>query len=177
MNMADVCEREKITREIKKTSESIRKKHRALRTGRIEEGIALNRHFKLLIEPLQLFVDIPGVLATKRESRNEDATSIPERERKEEEEHKKGEEAKTFKRFTTLHKSNNRSHDSVQSIIISCQNHIDNRVVFETTVDSLATKVQNQLQTSEGREALRAGLGPLCQKYVETILRGAQDKT
>jgi len=44
---------------------------------------------------------------------------------------------------------------------------------FETTEDSFATKVQNQLQTSESREALRAGLG---QKYVETILRGTRNK-
>ena len=42
--------------------------------------------------------------------------------------------------------------------------------------DSLATKVQNQLQTSEGREALRAGLSPLNQKYLEGVLRGARDK-
>ncbi|KAG5324087.1 YMD3 protein, partial [Pseudoatta argentina] len=48
--------------------------------------------------------------------------------------------------------------------------------VFETTEDSLATKIQNQLQTSEGREALRADLGPLGQKYVEAVLRGVQDK-
>ncbi|KYQ47199.1 hypothetical protein ALC60_13782 [Trachymyrmex zeteki] len=99
--MADVREREKIAREIEKTSESIRKKHRALRTDRIEEGIALDKHFKPLIEPLRLFVDNPG---------------------------------------------------------------------------GRATKVQNRLQTSEGREVLRAHLGPLSQKYVEPILSGAQGK-
>jgi len=37
MNMTDVRERERITRE--KTSESIRKKHHALKTDRIEEDI------------------------------------------------------------------------------------------------------------------------------------------
>jgi len=42
--------------------------------------------------------------------------------------------------------------------------------------DSLAMKVQNQLQTSEGREALWANLGSLDQKYVEAVLWGAQDK-
>jgi len=63
--MADVREREKIAREIEKMSESIRKKHRALKTSRIKEGrLALDRHFKLLIKPLQL-VDNSGVLATK----------------------------------------------------------------------------------------------------------------
>ena len=48
--------------------------------------------------------------------------------------------------------------------------------VFKTTEDSLATKVQNQLQTSKSRETLRAGLSPLGQKYVEAVLRGAQNK-
>ena len=81
--MADV--REKIAREIEKTSDSICKKHRALKTGRIETGIALGRRFKPLIEPLRLFVDSPGVRATTRESRDGDAASAHKRERKEEE--------------------------------------------------------------------------------------------
>ncbi|EGI66694.1 hypothetical protein G5I_04759 [Acromyrmex echinatior] len=42
--------------------------------------------------------------------------------------------------------------------------------------DSLTTKIQNQLQTSKSREALRAGLSPLSQKYVEAVLRRGQDK-
>ena len=77
--MANVREREKIAREIEKTSESIRKKHRALKIDKIEEGIALNRHFKSLIEPLRLFVDSPSMRATKRESRDEDAMSVSKR--------------------------------------------------------------------------------------------------
>ncbi|KYN40039.1 hypothetical protein ALC56_05566, partial [Trachymyrmex septentrionalis] len=44
--------REKIVKEIEKTSESIRKKHRALKTGRIEKDIVLDRHFKPIIKPL-----------------------------------------------------------------------------------------------------------------------------
>ena len=58
-NMADVREREraKIAREIEKTSESICKKHRAMKTGRIEENIMLDRHFKLVIKPLRLFLN------------------------------------------------------------------------------------------------------------------------
>ena len=84
--MADVREREKIAKEIEKRIESIRKKHRALKIGRIEENITLDRYFKPLIEPLQLFVDSPGVRATKRESRDKNATSVPKYEKKEEEE-------------------------------------------------------------------------------------------
>jgi len=49
-------EREKIAREIEKTSESIRKKHRALKTSRIEEDIALDRHFKPIIKSLQQII-------------------------------------------------------------------------------------------------------------------------
>jgi len=57
--MANVREREKIAREIEKMSESICKKHRALKTDRIEEDIALYRHFKPIIKPLQQIVDNP----------------------------------------------------------------------------------------------------------------------
>jgi len=52
--------------------------------------------------------------------------------------------------------------------------------VFETMEDSLAMKVQNQLQTLKGRETLHTQrditFGPLGQKYVEAVLREAQDK-
>jgi len=40
-----------IVKEITKTSDSIRKKYRALKTDKIEEDIALERHFKLIIDP------------------------------------------------------------------------------------------------------------------------------
>ncbi|KYN18665.1 hypothetical protein ALC57_09024 [Trachymyrmex cornetzi] len=90
--MEDVREREKIARENEKTSESIRKKHRALKTGRIEEDMALKRRFKPIIKPLRQIVDSPGMRATKRQSRDNDAASAPKRE-KEEAEEKEGEEA------------------------------------------------------------------------------------
>jgi len=51
-----------------------------------------------------------------------------------------------------------------------------NEDVFETTDDSLAVSVQNQLQTLEGQktlqETLREYLGPLSRKYVGVILIG-----
>ena len=122
--------------------------------------------------------------AIKRQSHDNNATSASKRERKEakEEEEEEGEKAsETFERSATPRKPDDRSHDRVQPITSTPRSKIvptieswDN--VFETTEDSLATKVQNQLQTSEGREALQIGLGPLGQKYVETILRGTRDK-
>ncbi|RLU23255.1 hypothetical protein DMN91_003458 [Ooceraea biroi] len=42
---------------IAKTSDSIRKKHRALKTGKMVEDAALERHFRPIIEPLQKLVD------------------------------------------------------------------------------------------------------------------------
>ena len=48
--VADV--REKIAKAIEKTNESIRKKYCALKIGRIDEGIALNRHFNRYFKPV-----------------------------------------------------------------------------------------------------------------------------
>ncbi|EGI64136.1 hypothetical protein G5I_07443 [Acromyrmex echinatior] len=122
-----------------------RKKHRALKTDRIEEGIALDTHFKSLIEPLRLFVDSPSVHATK-ESRATKMQRLP------------------------LNPITSTTRAKIVPTIELLKN------VFETMKDALVTKIQNQLQTSEGREALRGGLGPLGQKYVEAVLRGVQDK-
>jgi len=45
-NNNNIRECEKIAREIEKTSESIRKKHRALKTGKIEDNIAVKTRIK-----------------------------------------------------------------------------------------------------------------------------------
>ncbi|KYN50359.1 hypothetical protein ALC62_15387 [Cyphomyrmex costatus] len=73
-------ERGKIAREIERTSESIRRKHRALKTGRIDEDRALDRRFGPIVEPLRQIADSsPIVRAIKTES--PDAT--PKRKREE----------------------------------------------------------------------------------------------
>jgi len=68
----NIHEREKIAREIEKTSESIRKKHRALKTGKIEDDIAVKTRFKPIIEPLQKIVDSSSMRAIKDEPRDDD---------------------------------------------------------------------------------------------------------
>ncbi|EGI58068.1 hypothetical protein G5I_13859 [Acromyrmex echinatior] len=99
MNMADVREREKIAKEIEKTSESIYKKHRALKNDRIEEDMALDRHFKPIIKRRQI-VDSLAMRAIKRQSRDDDAASVTKRERKKkEEEEEEREKASETKRF------------------------------------------------------------------------------
>ncbi|KYN18431.1 hypothetical protein ALC57_09261 [Trachymyrmex cornetzi] len=50
-------DREKVAKEIAKTSDSIRKKYRALKTGKMKEDIALGRHFKPIIDPLKQIVE------------------------------------------------------------------------------------------------------------------------
>jgi len=45
----DIRECEKVVRKMEKTAESIRKKYRALKTGKIEEDIATKNHFKPII--------------------------------------------------------------------------------------------------------------------------------
>ena len=88
----------------------------------------MNRHFKPLIERLRLFIDNLGLRATKRKSRNEDATSVSKHERKEEKREEKEEASETFEHSTTLYKSNDQSH-RVQSIHLMCQNRTDDRIV------------------------------------------------
>lgn len=50
-------DRERIVKQIAKTSDSIRKKYRALKTGKMEEDMALERHFKPIVEPLKGIVE------------------------------------------------------------------------------------------------------------------------
>lgn len=52
-----ITDRERIAKQIAKTSESIRKRYRALKTGKMEEDVALERHFKPIIEPLKQIVE------------------------------------------------------------------------------------------------------------------------
>ncbi|KYN50170.1 hypothetical protein ALC62_01046 [Cyphomyrmex costatus] len=54
----NIAERERTAKLMAKTRESIRKKHRALKTGIMESEIALEKKFKPIVEPLRQIVDI-----------------------------------------------------------------------------------------------------------------------
>jgi len=56
----NICERENCE-EIEKTNKSIRKKYRALKTGKIQNDIAAKIHLGSIIEPLQNIVDSSSV--------------------------------------------------------------------------------------------------------------------
>jgi len=68
----NIREREKIVREIEKTAKSIFKKHRTLKTGKIEDDIATKNHFKPIMESLQKIVDNSSMRAIKDEPRDND---------------------------------------------------------------------------------------------------------
>ncbi|KAL6265838.1 hypothetical protein P5V15_002659 [Pogonomyrmex californicus] len=55
--MDNTKDREKIAKQIAKTSDSIRKKYRALKTGKIDEDVALERRFKPIVKLLKQIVE------------------------------------------------------------------------------------------------------------------------
>ena len=85
-----MCEREKIAKEIEKTSESIYKKHRALKIGRIEEDMALDRHFKPIIKTLRQIIHSPGIRTIKIELHYNDVASVLEKMKEKREEREGG---------------------------------------------------------------------------------------
>jgi len=50
--------RERIAKQIAKTSDSIHKKYRALKTGKIKENIGLEKHFQPIVEPLKQIISV-----------------------------------------------------------------------------------------------------------------------
>jgi len=176
VNMTEnIREREKIAREIEKTSESIRKKHRALKTGKIDDDIAVKTRFKPIIEPLQKIVDSSSMRAIKDEpelSDNDDVKTLSVQKREEE-------DAKCSKRKRSNTSSERKSKrldgldaspitSTPSATTVQPTMSLANEDVFETTDDSLAVSVQNQ--TLEGQNTLQEQLGPLSQKYVGAIL-------
>lgn len=174
---------EKIAREIAKTSESIRKKYRSLKTGKMEEDVALERQFKPITEPLkQLVENTVGVESNevkfeplnmsyeKKESQHgtkrsntslNDSliTSTPNK----------------LKRKKQLSNVTSTSIKDVQpSQILYEKTAPSIEEIYETTPERLVTSVQHILQTSEGQNSMRDHLGPLAQKYLSTIM--SQDK-
>jgi len=74
LDAKDIEERERLAKEIARTSESIRKKYRALKTGRMEKEIDLEKHFKPIIEPLKQIAENIG---SDNDSIMTDATVTP----------------------------------------------------------------------------------------------------
>src|SRR5580765_3626508 len=159
----NIREREKIARKIAKTSESIRKKHRALRNGKIDDDIAVKTHFRTIIEPLQKVVDSSLIAVKNEPESNADAKikTLPIKRYEEEEEEEEEEDVTPKKRKrlnanrSSMPRTSDRSKQSdalldeppitstpfattriVQSMIPEI---LANENVFETTGNSLET--------------------------------------
>ncbi|KMQ88246.1 hypothetical protein RF55_12298 [Lasius niger] len=184
----NICERKKIARKIAKTSESICKKHRTLKTGKIDDDIAVKTHFKPIIEPLQKIVDNSSPIAVKNElESNVDAKikTLPIKRYEEEEDTspKKRKRSNADRSSTPIGPTSDLSDASLDEPPITSTlsattkivqptipESLANENVFETTGNSLETSVRNVLQTPESQEMLQEHLGSLGQKYMGTLL-------
>ncbi|XP_077256460.1 uncharacterized protein LOC143894198 [Temnothorax americanus] len=199
-NGEEIRERERIANQIAKTSDLIRKKYHALKTGKMEEDIALERHFKPIIKPLrQISENTVGKESDVSKIENETTWEDEERKVKRKRPNASFNDSVMASTPVTLKRSINVPYNlseitkilqprkskrskvappneppiisSVQPTVLES---LANEDVFETTDDSLVTSVRQQLQTSEGQETLRDHLGPLSQKYVVAVLSGDQ---
>lgn len=178
--MDSSIDREKIAKQIAKTRDTIRKKYRALKTGKVEEDIALERHFRPIIEPLKQIVentvgDEPKPIESdtffsgeeysepKRKQSNVSfnnsiLTSTPIK--------------SALRRSQTVPTNFNKSLQNLQDSELS-HNHVSPiEDIFEVTNEPLVNSVRQQLQTSEGRKKLQMHYGPLGQKYMGAVLSG-----
>ena len=182
----DIKDRERIAKQIAKTSGSIRRKYHALKTGKMDEDIAAKRHFRPLIGPLQKIADNSSSFVVKKEPESDtdseiEALSIKKRE--EDATPKKRKRSDVLSDRSPTPRKSKRSDAplevppitstpsaTVRTVQPTMSELFASDDVFETTDDSLVTSVRNQLQTREGRETLRNQLGPLSQKYIEAVL-------
>ena len=193
----EAASREAIVKEIAKTSESIRQKYHALKTGKMEEDVELERHFKPITEPLkQLVENTVGVesnieplsivknetflpkkeIFKKRQSSKMDSlvTSTPKKKKLRNESF---ELLQTSSATPKRKKLKNESSELPQTSSVEPR-----RLLFEQPLEevyesstlepSFTTVVRNQLQTPEGLRLLQQHLGPLGQKYITAAFKG-----
>ncbi|KYQ53669.1 hypothetical protein ALC60_04233 [Trachymyrmex zeteki] len=143
--MDSIIDRERIAKEIAKTSDSIRKKYRALKTGKMEEDIALERHFKPIIELLKQIVE-NTVEPSKDPIKNETFFS-------EEDEEPKPKR----KRPSASHDNSIRASTPVKSMLSRSK-----------TVPSTLNEMSEIVEPRD----LSYVYGPLGQKYLKAVLNG-----
>ncbi|KYQ51996.1 hypothetical protein ALC60_08892 [Trachymyrmex zeteki] len=141
--MDSTIDRERIAK-FAKTSDSIRKKYRALKTGKMEEDIALERHFKPIIEPLKQIVKNTAE-SSKDPIKNETFFSGEDEEPK-----------PKRKRPSASHDNSMRASTPVKSML-----NRSKTVPF--TLNEMSEIGQEKLQTS---------YGPLGQKFLKAVLSG-----
>ena len=189
--MADnIREREKIAKEIAKTAESIRKKHRALKTGKIDDDIAVKTHFKPIIEPLQKIADNATILVKNEPDTDDDAGVTVKREdtlkkrktiKRYKEEDNDDEETPKKRRHARRNISMpldtslpiTSTPKSVQPVIPKT---LVDETVFESTRNPLEVSLRNRFASPGGQEILREHFGPIAHKYMSLLLDADEKK-
>ncbi|EGI64131.1 hypothetical protein G5I_07437 [Acromyrmex echinatior] len=149
--------KEKIAKEIAKTNDSIRKKYRALKTGRglwrdYGGGHALDKHFKPIIDLLKQIVE-NIVKFSKDPIMTETLFSGEDKEPK----------LKRKRSSFSLYNNPIQASRSVKSMLNQSKNLADKPLV---------TSIRHLLQTPEGQKKLHANYGPFGQKYLKVVLSG-----
>lgn len=193
-NGIDIKNREKVVEDIAKTSESIRKKCRALKTGQMEEDMVLERQLKPIIEPLKQIAQNVG--SVKSNTSTEQITvesgkvtpapdvNAPMRKKLCKTHRKLSSDSIGHPLVSSTPNEAKRQRINMHSSIplanhgmsIPCEPtlvHLPHAVedVYEITNDPFVTSVRRELQTLDGQEMLRTHFGKLGQKYVGEVLR------
>jgi len=166
LDAIDIEERERLAKEIARTSESIRKKYRALKTGRMEKEVDLEKHFKPIVKPLkQIAVNIGG----DNDTIMTDATVTPNiididvvNESSKKKRKRWSPEIISHKRSSTLLTSPIRASTPLQPrrLTFEPSNNIMEESIFERTNPSFVTSVRQRMQTTDGQEESIGPTGP-----------------
>ncbi|XP_067212825.1 uncharacterized protein [Linepithema humile] len=167
LDTKDIDEREKIAKEIARTSESIRKKHRTLKTGRVEQETQLEKRLKPIVEPLKRIVE--NIKSDDDSVDDLEITNEPDIKRKRSSFEKRKKKIKRTPLTTPIQAS---TPFQPQKLAFESPINLPIENVFETTDPSFATSVRQTMQMSDGREALYGQMGPLGQKYIGELLSG-----
>jgi len=164
--------RERIVKQ--KTSDLICKKYRDLKTGKLEEDIALERHFKPIIEPLKQIVEnTVGDKPVKEPIKNEKFFSDEKKEYMEPKLKRKRSNA-SFENSSTSIKSMKivlYTSNETPKILKSRKSYepfVED--VYEIADESLEKSVRQFLQMRQSHETLHSQLGSLRRRYVSTFL-------
>ncbi|KAL6254089.1 hypothetical protein P5V15_014708 [Pogonomyrmex californicus] len=188
--MNNIKDREKIAKQIAKTSDLIRKKYRALKTGKIDEDVALERRFKPIVEPLKQIVEethpikkvanVAKDISIKKKKKREDSdddddttTTTTNRDsywtdvgwlKLSPQSKKRTKQLNTASDSFTFDSTSIEPSKELPKIPL----FVRNENIFETkdvSESSLETTIKQNLQTHGNRETLHGQLGPLGRKY------------
>jgi len=171
----EIKDRERIAKQIAKTSDSIRKKYRALKAGKMEEDIALERHFKPIVEPLKQIVENTVGEKSDVESSENETFFLGKEEPKPKRKRSNTSFDNSLILTSTPVKSMLKRSKTVPSNLSEASKILQRKLSYEhshaPSVEEVF-EVADESLTSEGQEKLQTHYGPLGQKYLGVVLSG-----